>query len=90
MYAQNHDDLFTKFDAGELDVGVSLEGPRPTIRCSAWWPFFKGFGSDIELTPAQLRKRLAKGRPLVIKGSDVHYFRVDVPARPRALVGALA
>jgi hypothetical protein len=74
VYAQNHDDLFTKFNAGELDVGVSLDGPRPAVRCSAWWPFFKGFGSDVELTPAQLEKRLANGHAFVVKGSDVHYF----------------
>jgi hypothetical protein len=74
VYAENHDDLFTKFDAGELDVGVSLEAPRPTARCSAWWPFFKGFGTDIKLTPRQLERRLANGRALVVKGSDVHYF----------------
>ena len=74
VYAENHDDLFTKFDAGELDVGVSLEAPRAAARCSAWWPFFKGFGTDMKLTPAQLEKRLAKGHALVVKGSDVHYF----------------
>jgi hypothetical protein len=74
VYADNRDDLFTKFDAGELDVGVSLEAPRAAARCSAWWPFFKGFGTDVKLTPAQLEKRLAKGHALVVKGSDVHYF----------------
>jgi hypothetical protein len=77
VYAENHDALFTKFEAGELDVGVQLEAQRPTSQCSAWWPFFRGFGTNLEMTPALLERRLAHGRALVIHGSDEHFFPGD-------------
>jgi hypothetical protein len=77
VYAEYHDALFTKFTNGELDVGVQLEGVRPTARCSAWWPFFHGFGQNVPMTPAQLQRRLAHGHAVVIQGSDEHYFPGD-------------
>lgn len=77
VYAEQHDSFFTKFQSGELDVGVALEAPRPQSQCSAWWPFFHGFGQNVPMTPAQLERRLAHGRALVIQGSDEHYFPGD-------------
>lgn len=77
VYAEEHDALFTKFQSGELDVGVQLEARRPTSHCSAWWPFFHGFGTDLAMTPTQLQRRLAHGRALVIHGSDEHFFPGD-------------
>jgi hypothetical protein len=77
VYAQAHDALFTKFNAGELDIGVQLEAHRSSTRCSAWWPFFHGFGTDLAMTPAQLQHRLAHGHALVVQGSDEHFFPGD-------------
>jgi len=74
VYEENHDAFFTKFNAGELDVGVQLEARHPSTQCSAWWPFFRGFGQNVPMTPAQLQRRLAHGHALVIHGSDEHFF----------------
>jgi hypothetical protein len=77
VYEENHDAFFTKFNAGELDVGVQLEAHHPSTQCTAWWPFFHGFGQNLTMTPAQLERRLAHGRALVIHGSDEHFFPGD-------------
>lgn len=77
VYEVDHDAFFTKFESGELDVGVQLEAHRPTSQCSAWWPFFHGFGTDLAMTPGQLQRHLAHGHALVIHGSDEHIFPGD-------------
>jgi hypothetical protein len=76
VYAQAHDSLFTKFDSGLFETGVVLDGRRPNAHCSAWWPFFHGFGNTMTLTMTALEKRLKRG-PLVLQGSDIHTLPGD-------------
>jgi hypothetical protein len=98
VYAQNHDDLFTKFNAGELDVGVSLDGPRPAARRTVQRlvAVLQRVRQRRRVDAGAARKAAREGprvrrqgerRALLpcVRGDRHPAVRVDVPDRPRPL-----